>query len=162
MKSKLLSHIEGQREWVVIFDPEDEVMAGLKQFAIAQHLQAAHFTAIGAFASVTVAWFDLETKAYQPIHIDEQVEVLSLIGDVAGFHGKPVVHAHICVAKRDGRAHGGHLQSGKVRPTLELILIESPAHLRKSFRPEFGLALIDLDRVENDNPAELPQSRTKK
>ncbi len=151
MNSKLLSNIEGRREWVIVFDPEDEVMAGLKQFASAQHLQAAHFTAIGAFASVAVAWFDLEKRAYQPIHINEQLEVLSLIGDVAESDGKPAVHAHICVAKKDGSAHGGHLQSGKVRPTLELILIESPAHLRKSFRPEFGLALIDLDRVEAGN-----------
>ena len=119
-------------------------MAGLKQFAGAEHLHAAHFTAIGAFASLTVAWFDLEKKAYQPIQISEQVEVLSLIGDVAESKGKPAVHAHICVAKKDGSAHGGHLQAGRVRPTLELIVVESPAHLRKSFRPEFGLALIDL------------------
>jgi len=147
MKSKLLSNIEGRREWAIIFDPDDEVMAGLKQFAGAQHLQAAHFTAIGAFANVTVAWFDLEKRAYQPIHINEQVEVLSLMGDVVESNGRPAVHAHICVAKRDGSAHGGHLQAGKVRPTLELILIESPAHLRKSFRPEFGLALIDLERA---------------
>lgn len=146
MKSKLLSNIQGRREWAIIFDPHDEVMAGLKQFAGAQHLQAAHFTAIGAFANVTVAWFDLEKKTYQPIHINEQVEVLSLIGDVVEFNGSPAVHAHICVAKRDGSAHGGHLQTGQVQPTLELIVIESQAHLRKSFRPEFGLALIDLER----------------
>ena len=146
MKSKLLSNIDSRREWVIVFDPEDEVMAGLKQFAGEQHLHAAHFTAIGAFANVTVAWFDLEKKAYQPIHINEQVEVLSLIGDVAESKGKPAVHAHICVAKKDGSAHGGHLQAGRVRPTLELIVVESPAHLRKSFRPEFGLALIDLER----------------
>ena len=144
MKSKLLSQIEGRREWAVIFDAGDEVMAGLKQFAAEQKLQAAHLTGIGAFASVTVAWFDLETKAYQPIQISEQIEVISLIGDVAESQGKPSIHAHICVAKRDGTAHGGHLQKGIVRPTLELIVIESPAHLRKSFRPEFGLALIDL------------------
>jgi hypothetical protein len=146
MKSKLLSQIEGRREWAVIFDAGDEVMADLKQFAAEQKLQAAHLTGIGAFARVTVAWFDLETKAYQPIEINEQIEVVSLIGDVAESKGKPSIHAHICVAKRDGTAHGGHLQTGIVRPTLELIVIESPAHLRKSFRPEFGLALIDLQQ----------------
>jgi predicted DNA-binding protein with PD1-like motif len=144
MKSKLLSNIQGRREWAVIFDAGDEVAAGLKEFAQSNGLSAAHFTGIGAFANVTVAWFDLEKQAYQPIEIDEQVEVLSLIGDVAESKGEPAVHAHICVAKRDGTAHGGHLQGGLVRPTLELIVIESPAHLRKSFRPEFGLALIDL------------------
>jgi hypothetical protein len=153
MKSKLLTNIQGRREWAVIFDPDDEVMRSLKQFATDEHLAAAHFTGIGAFAEVTVAWFDLQKQAYQPIRIAEQVEVLSLIGDVAESKGKPSVHAHICVAKRDGSAHGGHLQSGQVRPTLELIVIESPAHLRKTFRPEFGLPLIDLDRSENSKSA---------
>ena len=121
-------------------------MEKLNAFAAEEHLHAAHFTGIGGFQSVTVAWFDLTLQKYEPIEIDEQVEVLSLIGDVAESDGKPAVHAHICVAKRDGTAHGGHLQSGMVRPTLELIVTESPVHLRKTFRKEFGLALIDIER----------------
>ncbi|HWE02225.1 MAG TPA: PPC domain-containing DNA-binding protein [Tepidisphaeraceae bacterium] len=146
MKAKLLSDSDGRREWVVVFDADDEAIAGLNQFAAEQSLAAAHFTGIGAFARVTVAWFDLQTRQYRPIEIDEQVEVLSLIGDIAESDGKPSVHAHICVAKKDGGAHGGHLRSGRVLPTLELIVSEAPAHLRKMFRPEFGLALIDVDR----------------
>lgn len=146
MKSKLLSSTSGRREWALIFDPGDEAAAELKSFAEREHLQAAHFTGIGAFSSVTVAWFDLKSQSYLPIQIEEQVEVLSFLGDIAEAKGKPAVHAHLCVAKRDGTAHGGHLERATVQPTLEVILIESPAHLRKSFRPEFGLALIDLDR----------------
>jgi hypothetical protein len=148
MKATLLSETNGQRQWCLIFDPGDEVMAELKRFAAAEHLSAAHFTGIGAFERVTVAWFDLQSRKYRPIEINEQVEVLSLIGDVAESEGKPAVHAHICVAKRDGSAHGGHLQQGLVRPTLEVMVAESPAHLRKSFRPEFGIALIDIERSD--------------
>lgn len=148
MKSKLLSNVEGSQQWVVIFDAEDEAMAGLKRFAADEKLSAAHFTGIGAFGKVTVAWFNLQKQDYEPIQIDEQVEVLSLIGDVAEADGKPSVHAHLCVAKRDGTAHGGHLQSGIVRPTLELIVSEAPAHLRKTFRKQFGLPLIDLNRSD--------------
>ncbi|HZZ41755.1 MAG TPA: PPC domain-containing DNA-binding protein [Tepidisphaeraceae bacterium] len=148
MKSKLLSDIKGNRQWAVIFDPNDEVMAGLKRFAQSEHLSAAHITGIGAFSEVTVAWFNLEKQDYEPIKIAEQIEVLSLIGDVAESDGMPSVHAHICVAKRDGTAHGGHLQTGTVRPTLELIVSEAPAHLRKTFRKQFGLPLIDLNRSD--------------
>ncbi len=144
MKAKLLVAADQERQWALVFDAGDDVLESLKQFAADQRLTAAHFSGIGAFAESTVAWFDLDRQEYQPIHLDEQVEVLSLLGDVADDRGHPAVHAHICVAKRDGTAHGGHLQKGRVRPTLEVILSESPAHLRKTFRPEFGLALIDL------------------
>jgi hypothetical protein len=150
MKSKLLSETAGRREWALVFDSGDEVMERLKRVAGELNLRAAHFTGIGAFERVTVAWFNLATKKYEPVEIGEQVEVLSLIGDVAESTGKPAVHAHMCVAKRDGSAHGGHLQKGIVRPTLEVILIESPAHLHKTFRAEFGLPLIDLERSEGE------------
>jgi hypothetical protein len=157
MKSKLLSEAHGRREWAIIFDAGDDPAAGLKQFAEEQQLHAAHFTGIGAFARLKVAWFDWHSKTYQPIEINEQVEVLSLLGDVAESEGKPVVHAHICVSKKDGSAHGGHLQGGIVRPTLEVVMVESPAHLRKSYRPEFGIALIDLERSATG--ASTPSSR---
>lgn len=121
-------------------------MEGLKRFAESERLTAAHLTGIGAFSQVKVAWFDLEKQTYCPIEINEQVEVISLMGDVAEAQGKPSLHVHLCVGRRDGSAHGGHLQQGWVRPTLEVILVESPAHLRKTFHPEVGLALIDLER----------------
>ncbi len=74
--------------------------------------------------------------------LDEQVELLSLIGDVALKDGQPQVHAQVVVGRSDGTAHGGHLLEARVRPTCELILTESPAHLQKQLDPETGLALI--------------------
>jgi predicted DNA-binding protein with PD1-like motif len=74
--------------------------------------------------------------------VREQVEVLSLIGDVALQDGEPKVHAHVVVGRADGSTRGGHLVEAHVRPTLELTLTESPAHLHKQFDPESDLALI--------------------
>ena len=73
---------------------------------------------------------------------DEQVELLSLIGDVALKEGEPVMHAHAVVGRKDGTAHGGHLLKAHIRPTCEVVLTESPAHLQKVVDPESGLALI--------------------
>jgi len=90
-----------------------------------------------------VAYFDWSTKQYRHIRIDEQVEVLSLAGDITLEDGKPKVHAHVVVGKADATAHGGHLIEGLVRPTLEVVLTETPAHLRRRFDAQAGLALID-------------------
>ena len=129
-----------------MFDIGDEVVSGLRAFAVEHDVGAAQLTGIGAFSDVVLGYFDWERKRYEPIPVDEQVEVLTLAGDVATRDGRPEVHAHVAVAKRDGTAHGGHLLEAHVRPTLEVILVESPAHLRKTLRPDSGLALIDLDR----------------
>lgn len=143
MKSKLLHDDNGEKTYALIFEKDDEVMAGLRSFATEAGLSGAHFTAIGAFSKATLGYFEREKKAYKRIPVHEQVEVLSLIGDVALKDGAPEVHAHVVVGTSEGAARGGHLLEATVWPTLEVILTESPRHLRKVHDDETGLALID-------------------
>ena len=140
MKSKQLD----ERTYALVFDKGDEVMSSLTAFAREHELNAAHLTAIGAFSDVTLGYFEPDRKDYRRIPISEQVEVLSLVGDVARKDNQPEVHAHVVVGKSDGSAHGGHLLEAHVWPTLEVVLTESAAHLRKRVDDETGLALIDL------------------
>jgi hypothetical protein len=80
--------------------------------------------------------------------VDEQCELLSLIGDVAAGQDGPVVHVHAALGLSDGTTRGGHLLEGRVFPTLEAVVTETPARLRKVMRPDIGIALIDLDQSE--------------
>jgi predicted DNA-binding protein with PD1-like motif len=143
MKSKLLHDDNGEKTYALIFEKDDEVMAGLRSFANEASLSAAHFTAIGAFSEATLGYFERDRREYKKIPVREQVEVLSLIGDVALKDGKPEVHAHVVVGTSEGAARGGHILDAKVWPTLEVIVTESPRHLRKVHDDETGLALID-------------------
>ncbi|MBW3596058.1 MAG: DNA-binding protein [Planctomycetes bacterium] len=142
MNAKLLN-ADRERTYAVVFDEGEEVTEGLRRFAEEEGCNAARLTGIGAFRSVVLAWFNLDTQEYEEIPIDEQVEVLSLVGNIAEHEEKPKLHVHLVVGKRDGTAHGGHLVRGVVRPTLEVMLIESPRYLRRRHDPKTGLALID-------------------
>lgn len=145
MQSKLLHNADGQRTFAVILVTGDEVMACLKDFVTREKITAAQISAIGALSDVVLEYFDWEKKDYLKIPLREQVEVASLLGDVAEADGKPAIHLHIVVGRRDGSAMAGHLGEAHVRPTLEVILTESPVHLRKRHDPESGLALIRTD-----------------
>jgi hypothetical protein len=135
-----------QRTYALVFQTGDEVIAGLQQFAKETHATAAEFTGLGALSDVEVGYFDWEKKDYRKIPVAEQVEVVNLTGNFAlGDGGKPALHAHIVVARSDGHTRGGHLLKAHVRPTLEVVVTESPAHLRRKHDPESGLALIELD-----------------
>jgi predicted DNA-binding protein with PD1-like motif len=143
MQSKLLHQVEGQRTFALIFEIGDELVAALKDFAHREKLSAAQFTAIGAFSEVVLGYFDWGKKDYLRNSVAEQLEVASLIGDVAlAPDGDPAIHVHVVLGRRDSSALAGHLLEGKVRPTLELVLTESPSHLRKQHDPESGLSLI--------------------
>jgi predicted DNA-binding protein with PD1-like motif len=149
MQHKLLHENDGQRTFAVILDTGDEVMETLQSFVERERITAAQFTAIGALSDVILMYFDWQKKSYLRIPVREQVEVASLIGDVAESpSGGPALHIHLVVGKRDGSAMAGHLGEAHVRPTLEVILTESPIHLRKVKDAETGLALIQPQTVK--------------
>ena len=135
--------------YVVVCDPGDEAVAALTQFAQAEDLEAASIAAVGAFEHAVVGWFDRAAKDYRRIRVDEQCEVLSLLGDVAQGQDGPILHMHTVLGLSDGTTRGGHLLEGKVFPTLEVVVTETPAQLRKIMHPDIGVALIDLDRSES-------------
>lgn len=143
MNSRLLHEDEGQRVFVVVLEAGEEAMECLARFARDVGLRASQVSAIGAFSTARLQYFDWESRSYQDIPVDEQVEVASLLGDVAlSPEGKRTLHLHAVLGRRDGSALAGHLATGRVRPTLEVIVTESPSHLCKRHDPESGLALI--------------------
>jgi predicted DNA-binding protein with PD1-like motif len=145
MRTKLLHESEGQRTFAVVLAPGEEVTECLLSFARENGIGAAAVSAIGALRRATVAFYDFETAEYVPIPLDEQLEVLTLAGDIAlGDDDEPRLHLHAALGKRDGSAWGGHLHEAEVRPTLEAIVTESPPPLRRRVDPGSGLALLDL------------------
>jgi predicted DNA-binding protein with PD1-like motif len=144
MKSKVV--VEGrERTFVLILDPVEEAFRSITKFANQENITGASVTAIGAFEHARVGWFDIEAKCYKPTLVSEQCEVLSLVGDIAqGDDGKASLHLHAVLGLSDGSVRGGHLMEGIVRPTLEVTIVETAAHLRRKKRAELGIALIDL------------------
>ncbi len=149
MNVRVLGPHDGQRTVVVVFDTGDEPVQGLHRVARDHRISAAAFSAIGAFERATLGYFVMERRDYDHIRIEEQVEVLALNGNIAVTGEGPKVHAHVVLGCADGTARGGHLIDAHVRPTLEVVLIEVPAHLRRTMDPATGLPLIDLDRSQH-------------
>ena len=141
MQSKLIN--DGpQKTYVLVLDKDDEAVSSIESFARDKGISAAQLTGIGAFSDAVLGFFEWETKDYRKIPVKEQVEVVSLLGDIAlGPDGKPALHPHVVVSRADGMAMGGHLLEAHVRPTLEVVLTESPRHLHKRKDGESGLAL---------------------
>src|SRR5690606_10100894 len=93
MRYKLLAAGD-QRTFTLVFDTADAVIPNLERFAEDQAMDAAHFSAIGAFRRATLGYFAWDRKEYVRIPVDEQVEVLTLAGDIALQGSKRTAHAH--------------------------------------------------------------------
>ena len=144
MKSKLVSKPGETRVWIAVLEMGEEAKAQITALAKQEGIENASFVALGAFEKATIAYFDWQKKKYQNISVDEQVEVITLVGDIVpDDKGKPSLHAHTVLGRSDGSTRGGHLIEGHVRPTLEITVTELPAHLKRHKHPELGVALIE-------------------
>jgi uncharacterized protein len=141
---------ERQRTFVLVFDKGDEFIAKLTDFAEDENLVGSHFSGIGSFSGANLGYFDREEMTYQQIPVQEQVEVLSLMGNIALTNGDPKVHAHVVLGKRDGSTVGGHILDAQIWPTLEVVLTESPTYLQRRTDDETGLPLINFEPDEED------------
>ena len=143
IKIQLLKGGMENKEYAVIFAKGDEAFSGLQEFAEKYQIQSAHFTAIGALNGATLAWFDPQQKMYRKIPIHGQVEVVSMIGNIALYQGKPTVHTHMVVGLPDGTTKGGHVLDAHVSPTLEVMVTIDPIAMHKRLDPKTDLTLID-------------------
>ncbi len=143
MQVQLISSEGGHKEYEVIFGKGDEAFSGLTEFVQKYNIAGGHFTAIGAIDHGTLAWFDRERKMYKRLPVTRQAEVVSMVGDIGLYKGKPAVHTHMVVAFADGTTLGGHVLDAYVFPTLEVMVTVDPVPMYKSFDPETGLSLFN-------------------
>ena len=141
----LATRADGSKEYALVLARGDEVMTALSDFARAEQVTAASFTAIGAVRGAEVGWFDFEKQQYKAMRHDEQLEVLSLLGDIGvNVEGQATVHAHATLGRESGRTFGGHLIAATVSPTLEVFVTTYLQPLRKQRDPKDDVELFQL------------------
>lgn len=133
--------------FALAFEAGDEAMQDIAAFARAENVAAARFFGVGGFSEATLGYFDRAEQRYEPIAIGEQVELLSILGNICLKDGAPLVHAHAVVGHRDGSVRGGHVLRALVWPTLELFVDVYPVQLVKVQQPSLGIATIAVDRT---------------
>ncbi len=135
---------EGQL-FVLRFEDGEVFPDQLLSFLQAQSIRAGSFSGLGAFSRSLIAFFDIEAREYRDIELDEQLEVLALVGNISVYDEAPLVHAHVMLGRRDGTALGGHLRRGTVRPTLEIFLHVVSRPLQRTLDSKYGLPALDLE-----------------
>jgi predicted DNA-binding protein with PD1-like motif len=142
MRAKLLHDGNGERTFALVFDPGENPVTALPEFARTEKIAAARVSGIGGFSRVILGYFDMARKEYLPVPVEEQVEVVAFLGNLSLFEGKPRLHAHVTIGRRDGAAMAGHLLEARVQPTLELMLVALPATLERGRDKGTGLPLL--------------------
>lgn len=127
---------------LVVLDQHADFMDSLLNFAAEHEVQSATFHGIGAFSSATLAFFNRKMQSYDPIAVENQVEVLHVGGNLTWHNGAVRVHAHATLGRPDGSTLGGHLMDATVWPTLELQCQTYATQVERMHHEDVGLPLI--------------------
>lgn len=132
--------------YVAMLEPGEEILSTLSSFAETQTIGSAALQGIGAATELTIGYFDREKRNYVKKTLVGEYEVLSLTGTISFFDGSPWVHTHIVVAGPGFETIGGHLFSGKVTVTIELVLTVSQKRVDRKEDPATGFRYLALER----------------
>ncbi len=143
MRSQLLGKTPANN-YILVFETGDSIIDGMLEFVREHKIRSGFFYGVGACHHVTLGFFDHKRKEYLRTPVEEQVEVMSLAGNITLFEDAPKIHAHIVIGKQDSTAHGGHLIEAIVSPTLEVFFSTSPEVLHRTRDAETNLPLIEL------------------
>lgn len=126
--------------------PGEDVLGAIEAVANEHGVRSGQLSLIGAVSKAKLGYFHIEASEYRDFTVDEDVEVVSCIGDISTHEGNLVVHAHMIVADEAGKCYGGHLLTGcEVSVTIELVIIETEIELIRKRDDVTGLNLLHID-----------------
>jgi uncharacterized protein len=124
--------------------PGDEVHTALRDLARRERLPSAVLSGIGAVNDVVLALFDPASRRYLETRLQEDLEVVSMSGNLSWVGEEPMTHLHGVVSRADCSTAAGHFVRATVSVTLEVTLVVGERRIERRPDPEFGLNLLDL------------------
>ena len=125
--------------------PDEDLIDAIKEIVKKHNIKAGLINVIGALKKFTVGYFDLNTKEYEFKTFEEDVELISSMGNISYKDGEPIIHMHISVGKDDYGIIGGHLsQPSIISITGEVYIYEIAQKLNRVNDPQFNLSLLEL------------------
>lgn len=126
-------------------EPNEDLIDAITKLVKTYNIKAGLLNCIGAFKKFTIGYFDLDKKEYKLKTFDENVELVSCLGNIAYKNGKPIIHAHVSVGRPDFSIIGGHLsQPSIISVTGEIYILEIDQKLNRSLDPQFNLFLLNI------------------
>ena len=124
----------------------EDVIKTIEKVASDHAVRTGQLTLIGAIEGARLGFFNRHSLEYVEFTVDEDLEVVSCMGDITTMQdGTLVVHAHMIAADEKGDCHGGHLLPGcKVSVTIELVIFETEDEIKRARDDSTGLNLMDI------------------
>lgn len=135
-------------DYFIAVEMGEDLHASLLRLAVQESLTSGQISGIGALRDVELGYYWLDRKEYKRQRFPEIVELVSCAGNLALREGAPFIHLHVALGREDFSIFGGHLFSGIVAVTAEIVLHPFPDAVTRRHDERAGLYLLDLPLCE--------------
>jgi len=129
-------------KYIVRLNVGEEIVESVKKFAQEQNIKFGTVTGIGAVNKAKIGLFNTETKEYQSTILEEDMEIVSLAGNITEMNGEPYIHLHIALANSEHNVKAGHLNMAVISATGEIIIEAIDGYVDREFDDDIGLNLL--------------------
>jgi predicted DNA-binding protein with PD1-like motif len=134
--------VEDQGHAILRFDKDEEIFAGLSQYAKEKKVPSAFFTCIGSCGAVELGYYNPHLKDYRKKPFVEELEIISFTGNIGWSGAEPAIHAHGMFGRTDFSVFGGHVFSLKTLATAEIHLTILSGTANRSLNTDYNLNLL--------------------
>ena len=129
---------------VARLEPGEDILKSIEKIIQTQSIISGHLSLIGAVSKVHLGYFNREENTYRDFAVEEDLEIVSCVGNIAKHEKGHIVHAHLVASDANGKCYGGHLMEGcVVSVTIEVVITEFPK-MARTRDAATGLNLLDL------------------
>lgn len=132
------------QKFLIVLEMGEEVINSLTNFSKEYKINFGSFQAIGAVSFAAIGNYEVDKKTYHWKDFKGNLEVTSLLGNIASLDGKIVIHTHINISDENFNCFGGHLKEALVSGTLEVVVEVNDELIERKFNDEIGLNLLDI------------------
>ena len=134
--------LQDKNTYVFSLKRGEELIEGIKEFCKEYRIEAAFFQAIGAVNEVELAWYDLGAKQYVATLFQENLEIVSLTGNVSKMDNNVVIHIHGVFSNKAMETKGGHVNKAMVSGACEITLWRFKGTINRVVNEDTGLNLM--------------------
>lgn len=128
--------------YILNIERGEELLSALRAFLDKEQIKAGYFTGLGAAGTLDLAYYNLAAKKFERHVIQEDVEILSLTGNIAMLKDEAIIHVHGTFGRKDLSVFGGHIFSLRVSGACEIHLTKLSGEMSRAYDEATGLNLL--------------------
>lgn len=134
--------LKNKEKYILSFQMGEGLQEELIKFCKDEDIRSGFFVGFGGLQELDLSYYNLSEKRYEDKNIKENLEIVSLTGNIARLNNDIIIHMHGVFSDSKSNAIGGHVKKIVVSGTCEVFLTIFDDVIERKYDDATGLNLM--------------------